>query len=121
MRKRVLVCGGRDYENLELIKEYLKKLPRDSIIITGGAPGADKQALVAARVLNSSEEFNFWIWECFADWTVLSRAAGPIRNQAMIDEAQPHLVIAFPGGNGTMSMVGLARLAHIEVIEVKDE
>jgi hypothetical protein len=37
----------------------------------------------------------------FADRVTLGRAAGPIRNQAMIDDGKPDLVIAFPGGHGS--------------------
>ena len=36
----------------------------------------------------------------------------------MIAEGAPDLVIAFPGGEGTESMIELARAADIEVVEV---
>ena len=44
--------------------------------------------------------------------------AGHFRNQRMIDEGKPDLVIAFPGGTGTADMVDRARKAGIEVREV---
>jgi hypothetical protein len=53
-----------------------------------------------------------------ADWKGLGRKAGPIRHQQMLDESQPALVVAFPGGRGTADMVCRARGADIEVIEV---
>ena len=49
-----------------------------------------------------------------ADWKVRGRAAGHIRNQQMLDEGRPHLVVAFPGGRGTADMVRRARAAGIE-------
>jgi hypothetical protein len=46
------------------------------------------------------------------------KAAGPIRNQRMIDEGKPDLVIAFPGGRGTADMVSRAKKAGIPVQEI---
>jgi predicted solute-binding protein len=54
-----------------------------------------------------------------ADWARLGRKAGPIRNQRMLDEAKPDVVIAFPGGRGTADMLRRTRQAGVEVIEVK--
>jgi hypothetical protein len=53
-----------------------------------------------------------------ADWAKHGRAASPIRNQQMLDEGRPNLVVAFPGGRGTADMVRRARSAGVEVIEV---
>jgi hypothetical protein len=39
------------------------------------------------------------------------------RNQQMLDEGRPDLVVAFPGGAGTANMVKLARAIGCEVIE----
>jgi hypothetical protein len=55
-----------------------------------------------------------------ADWKAHGRAAGPIRNQRMIDEHRPELVVAAPGGRGTADMVRRARAAGIEVFEIPD-
>jgi hypothetical protein len=51
-----------------------------------------------------------------ADWHRHGRAAGPIRNQKMLDWG-PDLVVAFAGGTGTAGMVRLARAACVEVIK----
>lgn len=53
-----------------------------------------------------------------ADWEDLGRKAGPIRNQRMLDDGRPELVVAFPGGPGTAHMCRIAREAGVEVIEV---
>jgi hypothetical protein len=45
-------------------------------------------------------------------------AAGPRRNQRMLDTFQPDLVAAFPGGNGTKSCVDAASLRGIPVIKI---
>ena len=110
---RVLVCGGRDYRDKEAVDAALSKLkPSMSALMCGGAPGADTLAWD-------------WAWangfHCeryFADWKAHGRAAGPIRNQRMIDEGKPDLVIAFSGGRGTADMVRRARSAGITVMEI---
>ena len=87
--------------------------PPSTVIIHGAAKGADSLASEWAA-LNEVKE------EVFpADWKTHGRAAGPIRNQQMLDEGKPDLVIAFPGGRGTADMVKRARKAGIEVMEVE--
>jgi hypothetical protein len=50
-----------------------------------------------------------------ANWKKHGRAAGPMRNQQMLDEGKPDLVIAFPGGSGTADMVRRAKAAGVPV------
>ena len=122
---RVLVCGGRDFRDKQKLSETLDAivprtaadrygnwLPSDITILSGGAPGADRMAADWA-VVNWCD-----LREFPANWRAHGPAAGPIRNQRMIDEGMPDLVVAFPGGRGTADMVSRARKAGIEVIEV---
>lgn len=145
---KILVCGGRNFGDLSIpredprwgarrkeyqfihteIQRYIESFgqlyttegcPNDNylyknvMIINGGAHGADKASTdwaVCAYV-----PFN----EYPADWKKHGKAAGPIRNQQMIDIGKPNVVIAFPGGSGTADMVNRAKKANIKVIEVK--
>jgi hypothetical protein len=109
---RVLVCGGRDYQNRDLVFATLDRLvPTGAVIITGGANGADR--LVWLWALHTDRAADALIFA--PDWKKHGKAAGPIRNQQMIDEGKPDLVIAFPGGRGTSDMVSRARKAGIRV------
>lgn len=126
---RVLICGGRDFNDWDFFRDKieeiaLKRFPRmepDEYgnflykvkIISGGAKGADALAMTWAAVNWSGYE------EYKADWKKHGKAAGPIRNQQMLDEGKPELVIAFPGGRGTADMVGRAKKAGIEVIMIE--
>jgi hypothetical protein len=111
---RVLVCGGRYYTNMREMTRVLDGLvPRPTLIIQGGAFGADACASEWAYKRDVLER------QFPADWKKHGRAAGPIRNQQMLDEGQPHLVVAFPGGFGTADMVRRARAAGVRVIEVR--
>lgn len=111
---RVLVCGGRGYRNRELVfrtLDHLHKVRGITFLIQGVANGADYLA---------------WQWcdergvRCGsypANWDDHGKAAGAIRNQEMLDEGKPDLVIAFKGGRGTADMVRRAKKAKVPVLE----
>jgi len=110
---RVLVCGGRDYSDEFAVFGALDALRRRHgrlTIIQGGAPGADALARKWASIQTSTHLINEP-----ADWEAHGRAAGPIRNQRMLDEHKPDLVLAFPGGRGTADMVRRAKAAGVKV------
>lgn len=109
---RVLVCGGREFHQRAVLRKALSALEGVSVIISGGAPGADRMAEEWAR------HQGIPTIRMDANWTRYGRKAGPMRNQWMIDLASPDLVVAFPGGHGTDDMVRRARVAGIEVREI---
>ena len=109
---RILVCGGRDYQNREHVCEVLdraKFLYSSLVIIEGGASGADSFAREWAKLTGCGSV------TVHADWKRHGKAAGPIRNQYMIDHSRPDLVIAFPGGRGTEDMINRATKAGLNV------
>lgn len=110
---RVIVCGGRDYADMAQLSETLGNLKRDGLtIIEGGARGADAMARTWALV-NGVRHETF-----AANWRAHGKAAGPIRNQRMLDEGEPDLLIAFAGGSGTADMVRRAGRAGLTTIIV---
>ena len=116
---RVLVCGGRDFDDYNLLADTLLGLleqygSKDVIFISGRARGADSLGEWFAKANN----YELLVFP--ADWGKFGKAAGFIRNQQMIDEGKPDLVVAFPGGRGTQDMVKRAKKHGIKVDEVKD-
>ncbi len=109
---RVLVCGGRDYKDRDRVRQEMRKLGMEfgePLIIQGGSTGADQLARDFADACG---------WPCVtmhAQWDAQGRAAGPIRNRRMLDLLKPHLVLAFPGGQGTYMTVTLAQRMGIPV------
>lgn len=111
---RVLVCGGRDYRDRDYVFSVLSHLRLkhgEITVIQGGATGADQHARDwcfgspgKAHLINEP-----------ADWKKHGKAAGPMRNQRMLDEHKPDLVIAFPGGAGTADMVRRAKAAGVKL------
>jgi hypothetical protein len=110
---RVLVCGGRDFNNHVLLHRTLADL-KPTFIVNGGQRGADALSSMWAHWLDIPYR------EYPADWRNFGTAAGPIRNQQMLTAEKPDVVVAFPGGRGTASMVALAKKAGVRVIEVEE-
>jgi len=52
------------------------------------------------------------------EWDKIGKKAGPLRNQRMLDEGKPDLVVAFSGSGGTKDMVRRAVKAGVSVHEV---
>lgn len=113
---KVLVCGDRNWQDLNVVHDRLEKLPKGTIIIQGGATGADHHAKISA------ERLEHHIVEVPALWNVHGKAAGPIRNRVMLD-LDPVLVIAFhsnlPGSRGTADTVREAKRRGIPVEVIK--
>jgi hypothetical protein len=113
---KVLVCGGRDFDNAALMRNVFEdNLEGEHItcLIEGGARGADRLARVWA------EQHEITVVEFPANWDYLGLAAGQIRNRAMLDIGKPDFVIAFPGGAGTAGLVREAKKRNIPILEVK--
>lgn len=95
----VLICGGRDYNEQQSMREALMKhKEKIETIIAGGARGADTTAEKLA------DELGIPIRIFPAQWGAYGRAAGHIRNTAMLLDGKPTEVWAFPGGKGTNNM-----------------
>ncbi|MBT2242653.1 DUF2493 domain-containing protein [Sphingobium sp. BHU LFT2] len=106
---RILICGGRTFNDQAAFARVMEGR-EPAVIINGGAAGADRLARMWAGY-RAIATFTFP-----ADWERMGPSAGPRRNQRMIDEGKPDLVIAFPGGRVTADMIRRSRAAGIPVI-----
>lgn len=91
--------------------------PLNVQIVHGGAAGADTAADRAARKLG------IHVMSEPAQWDIYGKAAGPIRNQLMLDKYHPDEVIAFRTSgksSGTDHMIKCARKAGIPVTIISD-
>jgi hypothetical protein len=110
---RALVCGGRNYDHRDALYAELDRLHAEhhfSILIAGGARGADTLACDWATTRCVPTKIYPANWK-------LGPKAGRMRNQQMLDDGKPDLVIAFPGGKGTAGMLAIARRAGVRVIQ----
>ena len=111
--KRILVTGSRDWVDEEKIYAALRQELPVSLLIEGEAKGADTMAKQAAQRLGIK------VLPFRADWRRYGRGAGPIRNQRMLDDGKPDLVLVFhedlAHSKGTKDMINRARAAGVEV------
>lgn len=111
---RVLVCGGRDFNNASVVEDVLNSIHEAkpiTLIIQGEARGADRLGKLWAKGRGIPT------LDCPANWELYGKSAGYIRNKYMA-EMNPDIGVAFPGGKGTANMVKIMRERNIEVIEV---
>ena len=131
----LLVTGGRDFMDSAYVYHRLNTIHTISPITTlveGGAPGADTWARTWAI-----GHPDIILATVAADWngpcremcspnhrrqysglsTTYCPAAGVYRNRDMLEIFHPDVVLAFPGNNGTKSMIDLAIAAGVPVIQ----
>lgn len=99
--RRVVVTGGRAYDDKATLERVLESAHADApitLLAHGGAKGADALAAAWAHARGiPTQPFP-------ADWDTYGKAAGPMRNTQMLREIDPDLVIVFPGGVGTADL-----------------
>lgn len=140
----VLVCGGRDYSDFAhlsyVLDLFLETVGPINYLINGfgGTPGnpdlgipslgADILAYewATARGIKTATYKANWtdisqpdaVIRRRRDGTKYDAKAGPRRNEFMLEDSDPDIVIAFPGGDGTAHMCKIAELAGKKVIKV---
>ena len=115
---RICVTGGRDYRDAAHV-DFILSAIWPFILGEGGARGADSLCAkwVWEKVKPDYEEAEYHIRTYKADWSG-GHSGGPIRNRRMLDQHEPHALIAFPGGKGTADCVAAAHERGIPVWHV---
>lgn len=125
---RVLVCGGRDYQDRQHVFSTLDDIDFAfdvRLVVHGACCDRDGVLRGADRWANEwalSREIQ--VLGVPAEWSLFGRKAGPVRNAHMLVRYAPDIVVAFPGGTGTADMVSKASNAvlpnggRVRVIEV---
>jgi hypothetical protein len=110
---KVLVCGSRDWDNVSLIEDELKKI-KITKLISGGARGADK--IAENYALKNSIQTEIY----YPDWNKYGKYAGPKRNEDMV-KSIPDIILAFQKdkSRGTQNTIDLGRKygIHIKIFE----
>ncbi|QIG68190.1 putative GTP-binding protein [Rhizobium phage RHph_Y68] len=114
---RVIVTGGRDFNDakfvLTVLREYLSQFYGERTVVM--ASGCARNVDTFAEHFAYSTGIDFVPFP--AKWEEYGPAAGPIRNEEMLREFKPHVVLAFPGGTGTAHMKEISRRAGVPVRE----
>jgi hypothetical protein len=106
---KVIIAGGRDFDDYERVYNILFTYPTDSIVVSGTARGADALGEKAAAALGLD------VMPFPADWDKHGKGAGFIRNNEMAKYAD--VLIAFWDGEsrGTHNMIHTALDHGLEV------
>lgn len=108
---KLAIVGSRDFTDYETFQqalaEFISEYGMPTSIISGGARGADSMA----EKWSLEEDIPIVIY--YPDWNTYGRAAGPIRNSQIVNDAT-HM-IAFPVGEsrGTQDSIRKARAKRI--------
>jgi hypothetical protein len=102
---KILVCGDREWKSRETILNKLKKYGKDTIVVHGDCRGADRIGASVAEELFTKKPLAYP-----AQWDKYGKAAGPKRNQQMLDENPDiRVVLAFHNNikesKGTKDMI----------------
>jgi YspA, cpYpsA-related SLOG family len=113
---RILITGGRSWSDRETIMHALLEASRgvhwsEVTVVHGGAKGADTIASELATGFGMKVEAHL------ADWQAYHKAAGPLRNQKMVDlGADVCLAFLQPNSKGTANCIEKAKKAGIKTI-----
>lgn len=120
-QRRVLICGDRRWTNYQRILACVQKAHKTQpidVIIEGECRGAD---LMGRR---AGEAFGITILPYPALWDKYGKAAGPIRNQQMLDEGNPTECWAFHNdirnSTGTADMYARASKAGLKIYVITE-
>ena len=112
---RLIVAGGRDFDDWALLRDTVDRLLRERVnvtIVAGGARGADT---LAARYAKARR---LHLVEMPARWDVFGRRAGFVRNEAMAQVADG-LVAFWDGASlGTGHMIATMQALGKRVVRV---
>ena len=99
---RIGIIGSRTYQDKKRIQKYVSGLPKDTVIVSGGAQGADSMAADAAL------DCGLNLIEHQANWRgngVYNPRAGFERNQLIVNDSE--CIVAFWDGKsaGTLDTI----------------
>lgn len=130
---RILVTGSRDFGNYNVVSRALvvaietliKNNPDDKeiVVVHGGARGADTLAddfVLRSALFMTGKGYRLRSEKHRADWNKYNKAAGPIRNQEMVDLGADICLKFIKHGaanTGTTDCARRAAKAGIEIME----
>jgi hypothetical protein len=120
---RIIIAGSRDFNDYELLKitlneylfynNHLKWNKKEVKIVSGGAIGADALGERYAKE-------NLYYQNIFRpDWKLHGKAAGPIRNKLMAENADVLIVFWNGESKGTADMIKQGEKKGLKVLIIK--
>lgn len=112
---RVLVCGGRKFAHrvwlYSVLNRHHYRHPITQIIDNGEVVGANTMACEWAK------DNRVPVLQFNPDLRLVGRLGTPLRAHNILHNTKPDLVIAFPGGERTLTMATMAQAANLIIEE----
>lgn len=102
---KILIAGSRGYPNRKAVREYVRTLAPDTIVITGGAVGVDTVAQQEALAC----DLTYLTYT--PNWKDYGRKAGPMRNRLMVADCDRAVCFWDGESKGTLSTIRYAMKA----------
>lgn len=113
LKRRVLVCGGRNFTDETFVRSSLDSVRHHFETLFLGIEGGARCVDTFAKRWFHDQGVPHVTLD--ANWGYYGLSAGNLRNEWMRVFLSPDIVIAFPGGPGTANMVAIAKRAKIDV------
>lgn len=99
---KIAIVGSRNYPDRDAVAAYIRKLPADTVVISGGAKGVD------TWVVDHASKRGLKTIIVPAQWNLYGKRAGYLRNRQLVEEADK--VVAFWNGDspGTHHTINIA-------------
>jgi len=112
---KVGIVGSRGFSGLEKVRDYVKSLDKDTIIVSGGAKRVDKTAE------KMGEKMGMKVVLFKPDWKKYGRGAGIVRNKEICEYSD--MICAFWDGKskGTLNTIDTAKKMNMIVQVITDE
>ena len=107
---KIVVAGGRDFSNKDVMFQCLDKYIKNDTIISGHAPGADSLGEEYAKIHHLPCE----IYP--AQWDIYGKSAGPIRNELMAKIADKVILFWDGKSRGTYNMYLMAKKYNRKIL-----
>lgn len=110
--KRIVIGGYRNFDNYEIFKNFVDLCIGDKseiTILSGHCKGVD---LMGERY---AKEKGFALEIYPADWKKYGRAAGPIRNRQMVENADSVIAFVSETASGTKKLIENAKKLNKEL------
>jgi len=119
--EKVIIAGSRHLGGMNLVPlamdAFIRTYGKVSEILSGGCRGIDKEGEDWARKVDQGCSYSVFK----AEWNKHGKSAGPIRNQAMVDQADALVAIWDGFSRGTMDVINRASIKGIPVMVLRIE
>ena len=111
---KTIIAGSRTCIKYSILCEAIKKIDwKPTVVISGGAKGADKLGELYSKNNNLK-------LECYpAEWKKYGKSAGYIRNSEMAKNAEALIALWDGVSKGTKHMIELAKKKKLRVLVYK--